>query len=159
MLIKITVESNRKNQSDVGSRILNTKYVTGLRTVDTTKSYLLYATAPRDRREIPALIKTTEGIAVYKTAFAATWYANYIDLPVFPEDNTNKTAVSYTFAIESIVYAKSYNAHVSWVYVQGSGVVTKYLVNYNLDQLIDLSDTGSTTTSSTSSTSTSSTTT
>lgn len=156
MIVKLTVESNSIYKNDTGSRIFNTDYIVEARTVETSKTEFLYQANPRDRRSKTQRIRVTDGIATIKTAFAATWQTNYIDLPIFPNNDSTETAVANTCAKESFCYAvpdASASTSRSYVHVlEGAFKIKKVLVDYNLDQLIDLADTGATTTTTTTTT-------
>lgn len=153
MLVKLVVESNSIYRADTGSRIFNTDYIVGAKTVETSKTEFLYNANPRDRRSLPQKIRVTDGIATIKTAFSATWQNNYLDLPSFPNNDATESAVTKTNAKESILYAKpdpSSPTTRSYVYVlEGAFKAEKLLVDYNLDQIIDIADTGATTTTTT----------
>ena len=153
MLVKLTVEKNVSRVGDIGSRLFATEYIVDAKTVDTSKTSFEYVTNERSWRALPRGIKVTEGIAAIKTAFAATWAANYIDLPIFIDNDSTKATETRTFAIESIVYAlPDASSPTTRSYVRtlnGAEKITKYLVDYNLDQIVDIADDGATTTTTT----------
>lgn len=150
MLVKLTSETNQRKKSDVGSRIFVTEYIVGAQTVETTKTQFSYVLNPRSRRALPGLIKVTEALSVIKTAYASTWQNNYLDLPVFPDNDSTKTAVTKTYAKEAITYGEpdpSASTDRSFMHIMnGAFVVEKLLIEYNLDQIISIADTGATTT-------------
>jgi hypothetical protein len=158
MLVKLTVEQNKGRVNDIGSRLFSTDYIVDAKTVNTTKTSFEYITDKRSWRALPRSIKVTEGIATIKTAFGATWQTNYIDLPVFIDNDSTKSTETKTFAVLSVVYAlpdASSPTTRSYVRIKdGSGKLNKYLVNYNLDQIVDVADTGATTTTTTTTTTT-----
>jgi len=124
--------------------------LTGAKTVDTTKTEFYYSFPKRNLFTLPETIKVTEGIATIKTAFAATWNTNYTDLPVFIDNDSTNSTETKTFSNESILWAVANNTTTSWLYATSTGkVVKKYLVDYDLDQIIDIADTGATTTTTT----------
>lgn len=151
MLVKVTVETRSFKKVTSGVfYVLATEYISDAKTVETTKTQFTYPLVSRDLRTLPEVLKVTEGIADIKTAFAATWQNNYVDLPVFPDNDPTQSAVTQTYAKENIRWAEAKNSTTSWVYIRESGnVVKKKLVDYNLDQIVDVADTGATTTTTT----------
>jgi hypothetical protein len=153
MLVKLTVESASFSKDLVGSIIFKTELLNGAKTVETTKTEFKYSFPKKNLFSLPQIIKVTEGIATIKTAFAATWNANYIDFPVFIDNNPSNSTETKTFSKESLLWAIAKDTNTSWVYAIVTGkVVNKYLVNYNLDQIVDVADTGATTTTTTTTT-------
>lgn len=150
MLVKLTVETASFDKDLSGSVVFKTELLNNAKTVETTKTQFSYPLPKRSFKSLPQTIKVTEGIATIKTAFAATWQNNYIDLPLFVDNDPNLSAETKTFSKDSLVYFRYNDANTSWLYAIVSGnVVKKYLVNYNLDQIIDVADTGATTTTTT----------
>jgi hypothetical protein len=95
-----------------------------------------------------------ETLATVTTAFDATYENNYIALPVFENDDTTSTAVTRYIPVESISRACVDNTASTtrsrlW-YCEGSKEV-EVLVDYNLNQIVDVADTNTTTTTTTSS--------
>lgn len=150
MLVKLTIETNEKRPLNVGNMLLNTDYITDAKTVEATKTQFLFTANQRDRRESSALMKSTEAISVIKTAFGATWNTNYLDLPIFEDNISTKSTETRTFAIQDLAwFTEDRNSATtrSWAYIlEGGFKIRKYLIDYNLDQILDLADTGGTTT-------------
>jgi hypothetical protein len=153
MLIKMTIESNSKKFNDTGSAVLVAELMNEAETVETSKSRFKYPLCRRDRRVSPSTIVTTEGIAAIKTAIDLAYNANYIDLPIFEDNLSTRSTTTYTFSVTDLVYFLPDNSSSttrSWAFISvGAFKVVKYLVDYNLDQIIDIATTGSTTTTTT----------
>ena len=143
MLVKVNVTKNLKKPSETGYRMINTKWMSGAKVRETTKSSFMFPFDPRDRRAFPSYVETDTSVANLKTAANATWQTEWVDLPVYPDDNTNLTPVTHTFVNNNIVWGKLKSTGISYVYVSEGGIIKRYLVNYNLDEIVGLADTGS----------------
>jgi hypothetical protein len=97
-----------------------------------------------------------ETLATYTTASAATYENNYIALPVFEEDDTTTTAVTRYIPADSVSTAVADNTSSTrtWLWYQEGEKTIRVLVDYSLDQIIDVADTGATTTTTTTTTTT-----
>ena len=109
-------------------------------------------------------LKIDETAAALKILADTSAASNMITLPVFEGaytfgDVTGLSTTDTIFNIQHIVWAnESQNGHMSRIWVAEGGFAVKpFIVDYSIDAIVDVGDTGTTTTSSTSSTSTSST--
>ncbi len=144
MLVKVNVTKNRKRSSDVGYRVIDTRWASAIEVHDTSYSKFVYPFQPRDRKSHPSKVETLTAVSALRTAFAATFQNNYLILPVYEDNNSIKSTTNKDFSIDNFIYAApdGQDATLSWVYFSEGGVVSKYLVNYSLDELVELADTG-----------------
>jgi len=127
---------------------------------------LTYKFNVHDDRMGPFIFDVNETLAAINTLADATPASPKILLNVFEKIQTfdmipNDTAVATYFNVVDIVWAEddpTGNYCRIWISKGGHSIIP-YIVDHNIDQIVDLGDTGTTTTSSTSTSSTSSTTT
>lgn len=147
MLVKVNVTKNHKKGSDVGYRVIDTRWASAIEVHDTSYSKFKYPFQPRDRKSFPSKVETLTAVSALRTAFAATFQNNYLTLPVYEDNNSAKTTTNKDFSVDNFVFAKpdATDATLSWVYFSEGGIVTPYLVDYDLDELVELADTGAVT--------------
>ena len=132
------------------SYIINPNRIKDLRVYDTNKSKFLYAFSPEaDKGDRVTFISTTT-VANMITAADASLDSSIIGLKVYEDDDTTSSAVVHYFQVEDIVLIEGYGSHMSWAHIaQGGDRVARFLLDYNLDQIIDVAATGTTTTTTT----------
>jgi len=96
-------------------------------------------------------MKLLETVATVRTAFDATYAHEYLTLSVFPSDDITQPTVDRDIPVED--FSQSTEDHRDsdriWLwYCEGEWTV-RVLCDMDLDQLVDLADTGTTTTTST----------
>ena len=145
MIASLTVESNvgiGVKKGDVGTRLVNANYIHAAKTVQTSKTQFEYPFNHRDRREKPALLTTTDGIATVRAAANLAPTTLAITLPVHENDDVSVTAVNHDFMVEDIVWGlalPSDSANKSIVYILTGGFkVKKYIVDLTLAEIIAL---------------------
>lgn len=141
MLVKVNV-TKLGTKTGIGYRVIDTKWISKLQARETTKSKFYYPFNPRDRRAAPVYVETDTSVADLKTAFSGTFQTPYGDLPLYPDDNTAISTVTTTYSWDNFVFAELKSGEASWVYFSEGGWVKKYLVNYDLDDIVDLADFG-----------------
>jgi len=136
-----------------GSYIINPNRIKELQVYDSNKSQFVYLFSPEDDRTDHCIFQCTTTVANIIIAADASLDSSFIALKVFEDDDTSDAAVVKYFRAEDIVFIEGYGTAYSWAYVShGGNAVKRYLLDYNLDQIIDLASTGTTTTTTTTST-------
>lgn len=142
MLLVVTVETNRKKNTDIGDRLINAEYWHAARTVESSKTQFFYPLQYRDRRESPSLLKTTDGIATIRAAANVKPADFAVTLPVHPDDDTSKATVDHDFRTEDIVWGialKSDPTNKSTVWILSGGFkVNQYVVDLTLAEIVAL---------------------
>lgn len=142
MILSVTVETNRKRPYDVGTRLINAEYWHSATTVETTKTQFLYPLNYRDRRESPALLKTTNAIATIRTAANLAPTTAAITLPVHPDKDVNQSTVNTDFRTKDIVWGKPFATdptNKSRVYILVGGFhINEYVVDLTLAEIVAL---------------------
>ena len=128
--------------------VLNTTHMYNIR-ADGTGSKLFYVFNKYGIKASGAAMTMTDSVASLKTAFDESFEHEYITLPVFPDDDTSQSTEDRTIPVADFCAAVSDNtsSNRSWVYYSEASKTRMWLVDYTLDQLIYLSDEGSTTSS------------
>jgi hypothetical protein len=95
-------------------------------------------------------------VAEIEVAHNLAFHSKFITLPFFPKNNHYKTPVNTTLDVEDIAYVDDYNDpdhpdhDCVWiVYNRKAFKRVEQLVNLNLDQFIDIAETGTTSTTTT----------
>lgn len=136
------------------SVILNTNRINNYKVRATTKSKFYYSINPWDRRESPGYLETESSNSTITNAFNSTYNSNIFAMPVFENDDTTTAVVTRNIAWEDFAYAiadpNSSTRSYVWYTKKGAGLV-RVLVDYSLDQIIDIAGSGATTTTSTTS--------
>ena len=139
--------------STSGSKwVLNTDNIFNLQTRATTKSKFHYVDNIFDSRRGGKLVHANEAVSTIRTAFDATYNANYLTLPVYTDNNTSNSTVDRDIPVAKISRIcpyTTYDVAPSWLWYQEGGKDIEVLVNDHLQDIIDLADTGTTTTSTT----------
>lgn len=141
------------NITDGGSYIINPNRIKDLKVWDTNKSEFLYAFCPEDDKGDRATFRSTTTVANLIIAADASVDSKVIGLKVYEDDDTTSAAVVHYFQVKDIVLIEGYGDYMSWAHIaQGGDRVTRFLLDYNLDQIIDVASTGTTTTTTTTTT-------
>lgn len=149
MILSVTVETNRKNPLNVGTRLINAEFWHGAKTVETTKTQFLYPLNYRDRRERLTLLKTTDSIATIRAAAnlapvvpVAGTPSEAITLPVHPDGDVTKATVDTDFRTRDIVWGlnlPSDPTNKSIIYILGGGFkIYKYTVDNTIAEVVAL---------------------
>lgn len=149
MILSVTVETNRKKPTDIGTRLINAEFWHGAKTVETTKTQFFYPLNYRDRREKPTLLKTTDAIATIRAAAnlapvvpVAGTPSEAITLPVHPDNDVTKATVNTDFRTRDIVWG--YNlpsdpTNKSEIFILSGGFfVYKYTVDNTIAEVVAL---------------------
>lgn len=148
--------------------LINTDYIVEMEdqtVLAVTKTKLLYKFNVYEDRTPEFEFTVDEIVTAIQTLADATPASPKIALSVFEDIQsfnqvTGLTAVTWNFNVYDIVWAEddpTGNYCRIWI-VKGGHAIVPYIVDHNIDQIIDRADTGTTTTSSTSTSSTSTTT-
>lgn len=121
--------------------------------VDGTGSSFLFSENHRDRRENLGFIKCNSTVDEIQTAHDTEFFSKFITLPICPKNDPTKTPVDTTIDESDIAYFDAYNPdpdNFCWmIYNYKAFKRVEVLVSYNLDQVEDVAETGTTTTTST----------
>jgi len=132
--------------------VLNTNRINNLKVRASTKAKFNYSINPWDRREKPAYLQGESSVTTVSNAFDTTFNSYVLALPVFENDDTSVATVLRRIHVDDLAFAiadpDSANRSYVWYTTKAFGLV-RVLVDYSLDQLVDVADTGNTTTTST----------
>lgn len=133
--------------------VLNANRVFHARTRATTKSKFNYVFSLYDRRESSSYFECDSSVATLVTAADATFQSNMTAVSYYPSNDTSKTVVTTYIPSESLALAilDGSSSDRSWLWYAQGAIIKKILVNHDLDDIVDLFDTGTSTTSTTSS--------
>ena len=119
-----------------------------------TGSCFLFSENHRDRRENLGYAECTATVAEIITAHDTDFASNFLTLPICPHNNPLLTPVDTTLEVGDIAYFDAYNPdpdNYCWmIYNYKAFKRVEVLVSYNMDQIEDVAETGTTTTTSTS---------
>lgn len=140
MILVVTVETNRKKNTDIGDRLIQAEYWHAAQTVESTKTQFEYPLNYRDRRDSPTLLKTTDSILTIRTAANLAPTTDAIILSVRSDINDPASdLVNMDFRTRDIVWGKAFSASQSYVWIISGGFkVNQYLVNSTLAQIVAL---------------------
>ena len=137
--------------------LINPNRISDLK-ADGTGSMFLFSENHRDRRENNSFMKCTSSVAEIEAAHNTAFASNFITLPFYPKNNPNKIPIDTTLDVGDVAYFDAYNPdpdNYCWlIYDRKAFRRVEQLVGYNLDQVEDVAETGTTTTTSTSTTTT-----
>jgi hypothetical protein len=160
MLAKVTItrwdgKDNIINQAIDGAFLVNMNRVNSIQTRASTKSSFYFVDNLWDRRDSPKYVETDSSVSTLRTAADYTWQSAFLQLPVYPNNNSANTPVAKYVHVDSISYVwedkSSENIYGegtrTWVkYYEGAFRSREILVALGIDQLLEAADTGSTTT-------------
>lgn len=129
--------------------ILNTENLYKIQSRATTESKAFYHDNPWDRRKSAGYIELGDTVASVRAAFDRTFASNYITLPVYEDDDTTVATTDRDIPVKTITRAQADSASSDRSYVwynEGSKEI-RVLVNYTLQEIIDVADSGTTSTS------------
>lgn len=132
------------------SWILNTENMFNVQTRATTKTKLFYTDNRNDRKKLAKVMNLEDAKAVVLLVFDKTYASNVITLPVFDNNLSTNSTTDRSFPVDSITRGTAYTADtdLSWLwYNEGGGREIKILVNYTLQEIVDIADSGTTSTS------------
>ena len=158
--------SNRISKSESATGrwfILNTNRVTDVKVLTATTCSFLYADNPSDRRESVSFLEVDMSQAEVEAAIDSTAHSQALTLPFQPKKEPwgspcypLRTPVDTTIGIWSVAYFTAYNpdpANYCWLcYYKGAFKRIEVLVNYSLDDIRDIVETGTTTSTTTTTT-------
>jgi len=146
------------------SYIIQTKNITKMSVYGTTDSRLVYSWNLGDDQMTPQALYVNETNAAIVALADTAANSEMILLPVFEDvisfsEAAGETAVDKYFNVDDIVFISENSAGTlaRLLAVTGGFEVREYIINYNLDQIMDVVVTGTTTTTTTSTTTTSTT--
>jgi len=132
-----------------GYSIINFDHVVDAKVYNTTDSLVRYI-MKKDGRDVSFEFVTDETTTQLTTLANATFASNLLALPVFELDNTSSAAVTHYIPGANILFGRAYSTDISKLWINKGGRIVTMLVDYNLDQITDIADTGTTTTTTTS---------
>lgn len=116
-----------------------------------TGSQFLFSDNHRDRRESNSYLRTNSTVAEIITAHDTAYASKFITLPFCPKNDPDRTPVNTTIDVDDIAYFDRYNDdpdNFVWlVYNRKAFKRIEQLVAYNIEQVEDVAETGTTTTS------------
>ena len=159
-MLEIYTKESINGKSQSGSIVLNTAFISDVKTTETTKSKFKFISSPYDRRSGKDDYVVSETQAAVLAGINTAFKTAAITLNVFPDNDSTQTSVSTVFNAVDIVMA--YPNSVAdrtkcWIVVTEAGSkARKYLVESYYINISAIAETGttSTTTSTTSTTST-----
>lgn len=105
----------------------------------------------RDRREGTSYVECNSSPAQLITAHDTAFASQFITLPFCPKNDPDRTPVNTTLDVDDIAYFDRYNDdpdNFCWVvYCRKAFKRIEQLVAYNIEQVEDVAETGTTTTS------------
>lgn len=114
-------------------------------------SQFLFSDNHRDRRESNSFLRTNSTVAEIITAHDTAYASQFITLPFCPKNDPDRTPVNTTIDVDDIAYFDRYNDdpdNFVWlVYNRKAFKRIEQLVAYNIEQVEDVAETGTTTTS------------
>jgi len=136
--------------------LINPNRISDLK-VDGTGSSFLFSENHRDRRENNSFVRCTSTVAEIQAAHDTAFASNFITLPFYKKNNPHNDTVDYTLDVGDCAYFDDYNdpdhPNCCWlIYNRKAFKRVEQLVGYNLDQVEDVAETGTTTTTSTTTT-------
>ena len=119
-------------------------------------SCFLFSENHRDRREALGYIECNSTVDEIQTAHDTEFASKFLTLPIYPKNDPAKTPVDTMIDVDDIAYFDAYNPdpdNYCWmIYNYKAFKRVEVLVGYNLDQVEDVAETGTTTTTSTTTT-------
>ena len=113
----------------------------------------LFSDNHRDRRENLSYLECNSTVDEIQTAHDTEFFSKYITLPICPKNDPLRTPVDTTIDESDIAYFDAYNPdpdNFCWmIYNYKAFKRVEVLVSYNIDQVEDVAETGTTTTTST----------
>jgi hypothetical protein len=146
------------DENQYGSRwfLLNPNRFVNIK-VDGTGSSFLFSDNHRDRRENLSFIKCTSTVDELQTIHDTEFASKFLTLPIYPKNDPARIPVDTMIDVDDIAYFDAYNPdpdNYCWmIYNYKAFKRVEVLVGYNLDQVEDVAETGTTTTTSTTTTS------
>lgn len=137
-----------------GSRwfLINPNRIVNLK-VHGTGSCFLFSENHRDRRESLGYIECASTVDDIQTSHDTEFFSNFLTLPICPKNDPLKTPIDTTLDVSDIAYFDAYNPdpdNFCWmIYNYKAFKRVEVLVSYNMDQVEDVAETGTTTTTST----------
>ena len=120
--------------------------------VDGNGSCFLFSENHRDRRENLGFVRSNSTVDEIQTSHDTEFASKFITLPICPKNDPLKTPVDTTLDVEDIAYFDAYNPdpdNFCWmIYNYKAFKRVEVLVSYNIDQVEDVAETGTTTTTS-----------
>ena len=141
----------------IGAKLINTDYARNVVLSGTDDCEIEYQLRSRFDRDTRFSMIISETLAQYVTGSNVSPNSLVIPLPVFPNEDITATSVAKYFNVKDIALCdpdSRSSAARTWVYVQEGADIKRYLVEYGVDQIMDIATTGTTTTTTTSTTST-----
>ena len=139
--------------------LINTDNIVKMQVYGTTDSLVRYTFNKSDDQRFSEEFIFDETNAAIQTLSDATADSNMILLPVYEDclnfaDAASLTAVDKYFNIADIVWGtdNSDGTLSKLIIVEGGFKEKQYIVNYNINQIVDVADTGTTTTTTTTTT-------
>ena len=153
-MLTLVTRVSRDGQTETGSMVLNTDYMSKLRVYNTTQCRFKFNYKPEDRRGGHYIYVVSETQATLLTQANKTYNAIGINLDVYPDNDATKATVATVFNVKEII--RAYPNTVAdktkcWIEVNEKGFkARKYLVAHYYVNIAALAETGTTTTTSTS---------
>jgi len=158
MLKVFTIVSIDNNTSKAGTRVLNTDFISEVKTINSTQARFKFNEQPDNRQGRLNIYVVTASRAEIVSAINTSINADAITLSVYPDNDSAQTPVATVFRAPEIVqcYPNTRSDRTkSWIEVNEKGAgLKKYLIAHYYVDVADYVVTGSSTTTSTTSTST-----
>ncbi len=142
MLLSVTIETNKKRALEDGTRLIQAELWHAAKTVETTKTQFYYPLNYKDRRESPALIKTTDSIATIRAAADAAYADVTFTLPVHDGNDPTAATTDHDFTRKDVVWGlnlPSDPTNKSVLYIlAGAFEVREYVVDLTIAEVIAL---------------------
>lgn len=143
--------------------LLNTNRITDVKDIGNNQCSFLYADNPSDRRESVSYLEVDLSVAEVEAYIDSTPHSQALTLPFVPKHEPwgsphfpLRTPVDTTIGIWSVTYFTAYNPdpdNYCWLcYYKGAFKRIEVLVNYSIDDITDIVETGTTTSTTTSTT-------
>lgn len=163
MLYKATVTSypvrHLSYNFATGAKLINTDCIFAMDLSGTDDAFIVYKMRPRFSKESVFKFIVSDTLAEVVAGSNVSANSNMLALPVFEDDDVSSTSVTYYFNVADVVWVEEDSAGTySYAYVHEGAYIKRYIIDYDIDQIMDIATTGTTTTT-TSTTSTTSTTT
>ena len=156
MLYKATISSfpvrHLSKVFSTGAKLINTDYILDMKLYGSDDARIDYQLRSRFDRDTKFQFIVTDTLAQVVAGSNVSANSAIMALPVFEGDDTTSAAVTHYFNVEDVAWAENATTTTSYVYVQEGADLKTYIVDYNIDQIMDIATSGTTTTTTTTTT-------
>jgi len=158
MLFKATITSftirHLQKPFAIGAKLINTDYINDMVLSGSDDSLIAYQLRSRFDRDTKFEFIVSDTLAEVVAGAAVAANADVLALPIFVGDDTTNTAVTHYYVLNNIAWCENATSTTAYMYVQEGTDLKRFLVDYNVDQIMDIANAGATTTTTTTTTST-----